>query len=68
MVGVEIDLIVKDSLAALELYEQIFEVERVEVTNFPGDKMKLCSPSMGCAFTCWTRTPSFSCRRQGRGH
>ena len=29
--------------------------------------MKLCSPSMGCAFTCWTRTPSFSCRRQGRG-
>ena len=31
MVGVEIVLVVQDSLAALELYEQIFQVERVEV-------------------------------------
>lgn len=35
MVGVEIDMIVKDSLKALELYEKIFEVERIEVTDFP---------------------------------
>ena len=34
MVGVEIDMVVKDSLIALELYEKIFEIERVEVTNF----------------------------------
>ncbi len=34
MVGVEIDMVVTDSLAALELYEQIFEVERLEVTNY----------------------------------
>ena len=27
MVGVEIDLVVRDSLAALELYEKIFDVE-----------------------------------------
>ena len=35
MVGVEIDLVVMDTLAALELYEKIFDVERVEVTSFP---------------------------------
>ena len=35
MVGVEIDFVVKDSLAALELYESIFDVERIEVTSFP---------------------------------
>ncbi|MFC0562046.1 VOC family protein [Halalkalibacter alkalisediminis] len=35
MVGVEIDMVVKDSLKALELYENIFNIERVEVSNFP---------------------------------
>ncbi|MDE5416025.1 VOC family protein [Alkalihalobacterium chitinilyticum] len=35
MVGVELNMVVKDSLKALELYEKIFEVERVEVSDFP---------------------------------
>ncbi|MDA8351726.1 MAG: VOC family protein [Firmicutes bacterium] len=35
MVGVEIDMVVKDSLKALELYENIFDIERVEVSNLP---------------------------------
>ncbi|WP_158736207.1 VOC family protein [Alteribacillus sp. YIM 98480] len=35
MVGVEINMVVKDSLKALELYENIFDIERVEVSNFP---------------------------------
>jgi len=35
MVGVEIDMVVTDSLKALELYEKIFDIERVEVTHFP---------------------------------
>ena len=35
MTGAEIDFVVADSLKALELYERIFEVERVEVSNFP---------------------------------
>ena len=34
MVGVGIDFVVPNSLDALALYEKIFEVERVEVTNF----------------------------------
>lgn len=32
--GVEIDMVVTDSLKALALYENIFEIEPVEVTNF----------------------------------
>ena len=35
MTGVEIDMVVTDSLAALDLYERIFDIERVEVTDFP---------------------------------
>ncbi len=35
IVGAEINMVVEDSLRALELYEQIFEIERVEVSNFP---------------------------------
>ncbi len=35
MRGIEIDFVVSDSLEALKLYEQIFEVERIEVTNLP---------------------------------
>ncbi len=33
--GVEIDFVVKNSLETIELYERIFEVERLEVTEFP---------------------------------
>ncbi len=34
MVGIEIDMVVLDSLKALDLYERIFDTQRVEVTNF----------------------------------
>lgn len=33
MKAVEIDFVVRDSLAALSLYENIFEIERIEVTD-----------------------------------
>ncbi|WP_280527052.1 hypothetical protein [Listeria grandensis] len=35
MIGVEIDFVVTDSLKALHLYQQIFDIEVVESTNFP---------------------------------
>lgn len=35
MGNVEIDFVVKDSLHAIELYEKIFELEDVQVTDFP---------------------------------
>ncbi len=34
MIGVEIDLVLPDSLKALELYQKIFEIEPIEVTDF----------------------------------
>ncbi len=34
MIGVEIDMVVSDSVKALSVYEQVFNVERVEVTAF----------------------------------
>jgi PhnB protein len=34
MVGVEIDMVVSDSLEALRLYEKVFDAERIEVTAF----------------------------------
>lgn len=35
MTGFELDFIVPDSMAALALYETIFPIERLEVTDFP---------------------------------
>jgi len=35
MIGAEIDFVVSDSLKALELYEKIFDIEVIEVTDFP---------------------------------
>ncbi|GEK58260.1 hypothetical protein MHA01_11650 [Marinococcus halophilus] len=35
MAGVEIDMVVTDSLKALELYKKIFEIETVEASDFP---------------------------------
>lgn len=34
MVGIEIDMVVPDSINALLTYEAIFEVDRIEVTDF----------------------------------
>ena len=34
MIGVEIDLVLPDSLKALDLYQKIFDIEPVEVTDF----------------------------------
>lgn len=34
MEGIELDMVVPDSLLALKLYEKIFDLERVEVTDF----------------------------------
>lgn len=50
MKGVEIDFVVTDSLKALELYEKIFEIERVEVTNFPQDQNEVVFNLYGVRF------------------
>lgn len=59
MTGVEIDFVVKDSLAALALYERIFEVERVEVTAFPQGKNEAIFNIYGTRFHLLDENPQF---------
>lgn len=50
MVGVEIDMVVDDSLKALELYQKIFQIEPVEVTNFPKGQNEVVFTLYGVRF------------------
>ncbi|MBM4764374.1 VOC family protein [Bacillus sp. B15-48] len=59
MVGVEIDMVVKDSLKALELYENIFDIERVEVSNFPHGQNEVIFTLYGVHFHMLDENPEF---------
>jgi PhnB protein len=59
MVGVEIDMVVTDSLKALELYEKIFDIERVEVTNFPKGQNEVVFTLYGVRFHMLDENPEF---------
>lgn len=59
MVGVEIDMVVTDSLKALELYEKIFGVDRVEVTNFPRGENEVVFTLHGVRFHMLDENPEF---------
>lgn len=59
MVGVEIDMVVKDSLQALELYEKIFDIERVEVSNFPRGENEAIFKLYGVRFHLLDENPKF---------
>lgn len=59
MVGVEIDMVVSDSLKALELYEKIFEIERVEVTDFPKGENEVVFTLYGVRFHMLDENPNF---------
>lgn len=59
MFGVEIDYIVSDSLAALELYERIFEVERIEVSDLPKGENEAVFEIYGTRFHLLDENPEF---------
>lgn len=59
MVGVEIDMVVSDSLKALELYEKIFEIEPVEVSNFPKGENEAIFNLYGVRFHMLDENPKF---------
>lgn len=59
MNGVEIDFIVSDSLAALELYEEIFEVERIEVSDLPKGENEVVFSIYGTQFHMLDENPEF---------
>ena len=59
MVGVEIDLVVTDSLKALELYENIFEIERIEVSDLPKGTNEAVFTLYGVRFHMLDENPEF---------
>lgn len=59
MTGVEIDMIVTDSRKALELYEKIFDIERVEVTDFPKGENEVIFSLYGVRFHMLDENPEF---------
>ncbi|WP_066638533.1 VOC family protein [Desulfolucanica intricata] len=59
MVGVEIDMVITDSLKALELYEKVFDIERVEVTNFPKGENEVIFTLYGVRFHMLDENPKF---------
>lgn len=59
MTGVEIDFVATDSLAALKLYEKIFPVERVEVTDLPRGQNEAVFTIYGVRFHMLDENPEF---------
>ena len=59
MTGVEIDFVVKDSLKALELYEEIFDLQREEVTSFPVGQNEVVFTLYGSRFHMLDENPAF---------
>lgn len=59
-VGVEFDFVVPDSLKALALYEQIFEVEQIEVTDFPKGQNEVIFTLYGTRFHMLDENPEFN--------
>lgn len=57
--GVEIDFAVKDSLAALTLYERIFPVERLEVTALTMGQNEAVFTIFGSRFHMLDENPEF---------
>lgn len=65
MVGVGIDFVVPNSLDALALYEKIFEVERVEVTNFDQVQNEAVFNIYGVRFHMLDENPQFGLKAPG---
>ncbi|MFD1850442.1 VOC family protein [Oceanobacillus bengalensis] len=59
MVGVEVDLVVSDCLKAFELYEKIFDIERVEVSDLPKGENEAVFTLYGVRFHMLDENPEF---------
>lgn len=59
MIGVEIDFVVADTLKALALYEKIFDVEPLEVTNFSRGQNEVVFNLYGTRFHMLDENPEF---------
>jgi PhnB protein len=59
MIGAEIDFVVSNSLKALDLYEKIFNLERIEVTDFPKGENEVIFSLYGVRFHMLDENPEF---------
>lgn len=59
MAGVEIDMVVTDSLKALALCEKIFDIKRVEVSDFPKGENEVIFTLYGVRFHMLDENPKF---------
>ena len=66
--GVEIDMVVTDSLKALELYEKIFEVEPIEVSDFPKGENEVVFSLYDVHFHMLDENPTFELKAPPPGH
>lgn len=57
--GVEIDLVVKDSLAALKQYQAIFDIEVIEQTNYPTGLNEVVFTIYGTRFHLLDENPEY---------
>ncbi len=57
--GVEIDFVVSDSLVALKQYEQIFEIQRIEVTNLSKGQNEVIFEMNGTRFHLFDENPEY---------
>ena len=57
--GAEMDFVVLDSIKALELYESIFEVQRVEITGFEIGKNEAVFTMYGARFHMLDENPAY---------
>lgn len=68
MTGVEIDFVVTDSLGALEQYEQIFEIERIEVSDLPVGENEVVFSLYGTRFHMLDANPDFGMQAPDPDH
>lgn len=59
MVGIEIDMVVTNSIEALALYEGVFDTERIEVTNFAQGMNEAVFMMYGVRFHLLDENPEF---------
>lgn len=59
MIGVEIDFVVSDSIKALETYEKIFDIQRVEVSNYERGLNEVIFTMYGTRFHMLDENPEY---------
>ena len=59
MIGVEIDMVVRDSVKAVRLYERIFELAPIEITDFPRGQNEVVFTLYGVRFHLLDENPEF---------